>query len=50
MKRWDDGIISPTDTRSVLGLGISLANSERASNVGPRSSSQTMNGFGVFRM
>ncbi|KAA1108142.1 hypothetical protein PGT21_001815 [Puccinia graminis f. sp. tritici] len=47
---WDDGIISPTDTRSVLGLGISLANSERASNAGPRPSSQTMNGFGVFRM
>lgn len=47
---WDDGIISPTDTRSVLGLGISLANSERANHADGRQSNQTMSGFGVFRM
>lgn len=23
--RWDDGVIAPSDTRSVLGLGISVA-------------------------
>ncbi|POW00034.1 hypothetical protein PSHT_13266 [Puccinia striiformis] len=50
---WDDGIINPTDTRSVLGLGISLANSERksrAENHRHQNSQGPMNGFGVFRM
>ncbi|KAI7965463.1 hypothetical protein MJO29_003561 [Puccinia striiformis f. sp. tritici] len=50
---WDDGIINPTDTRSVLGLGISLANSERksrAENLRHQNSQGSMNGFGVFRM
>jgi 3-methylcrotonyl-CoA carboxylase beta subunit len=37
---WDDGIIDPADTRTVLGLGISAAMS--ASPLDTR--------FGVFRM
>jgi len=48
---WDDGIISPTDTRSVLGLGLSLAISERATSPdGHQQNSRAMNRFGVFRM
>ncbi|ODO06164.1 acetyl/propionyl CoA carboxylase [Cryptococcus wingfieldii CBS 7118] len=27
---WDDGIIKPTDTRDILGLGLELAHEERA--------------------
>nr|WP_324603217.1 carboxyl transferase domain-containing protein [Hellea balneolensis] len=37
---WDDGIIAPTDTRRVLGLGLAMAAN------GPVQSTQ----FGVFRM
>ncbi|KAI0049776.1 carboxyl transferase [Auriscalpium vulgare] len=50
---WDDGIIKPTDTRDVVGLGLALAARER----GSRSSSTAGTtwdgdgkGFGVFRM
>lgn len=39
---WDDGIIAPTDTRNVLGLGLALA--ARKHRVGDSK------GFGVFRM
>ena len=37
---WDDGIIAPTDTRRVLGLGLAMAAN------GPQEESR----FGVFRM
>lgn len=46
---WDDGIIKPTDTRDVVGLGLSLAKKQRLSG---RSNTWdgSRNGFGVFRM
>ena len=37
---WDDGVIDPADTRTVLGLGLSAASTRRSRR--PR--------FGVFRM
>ena len=37
---WDDGIIRPSDTRKVLGLGLSVALNEPIGNTK----------FGVFRM
>ena len=37
---WDDGIIAPTDTRRVLGLGLAMAAN--------RTAEETR--FGVFRM
>ena len=49
---WDDGIIKPTDTRDVVGLGLalvsrrSLLHSDRASTTWDGSGQ----GFGVFRM
>jgi len=51
---WDDGIIKPTDTRDVVGLGLALAARKR-SGLGGRSVSSTTwdgdgKGFGVFRM
>lgn len=50
---WDDGIIKPTDTRDVLGLGLGIVNRERMLR-GGRFGSTTWNGdnkgFGVFRM
>jgi acetyl-CoA carboxylase carboxyltransferase component len=38
---WDDGIIDPRDTRTVLGIALSAAHSERVEGSGR---------FGVFRM
>lgn len=52
---WDDGIIKPTDTRDVVGLGLALAagrkNAVASGSVDP-SSTWDGNGrpFGVFRM
>ena len=37
---WDDGIIDPTDTRSVLGLALSIGNNYEIEDTK----------FGVFRM
>ena len=50
---WDDGIIKPTDTRDVVGLG--LASVSRQRGAGSQSEKQTTwdgdgKGFGVFRM
>lgn len=52
---WDDGIIKPTDTRDVVGLGLALAARDRGSEYGQSGSSSTTwdgdgKGFGVFRM
>jgi 3-methylcrotonyl-CoA carboxylase beta subunit len=46
---WDDGIIKPTDTRDVVGLGLALAVRERGL---ARSTTWDGNGagYGVFRM
>jgi 3-methylcrotonyl-CoA carboxylase beta subunit len=50
---WDDGIIKPTDTRDVVGLGLALVSREKSSGKG-KASSTTWDGdgkgFGVFRM
>ncbi|KAF9448234.1 carboxyl transferase [Macrolepiota fuliginosa MF-IS2] len=50
---WDDGIIKPTDTRDVLGLGLGIVNRERILR-GGKSGTTTWDGdnkgFGVFRM
>ncbi|KJA29800.1 hypothetical protein HYPSUDRAFT_60651 [Hypholoma sublateritium FD-334 SS-4] len=50
---WDDGIIRPTDTRDVVGLGLALVARERGPGAG-RGRSVTWDGdakgFGVFRM
>ncbi|KAF8897804.1 carboxyl transferase [Infundibulicybe gibba] len=51
---WDDGIIKPTDTRDVVGLGLGLAARERVSrsqrNTSPTTWDGDGKGFGVFRM
>ncbi|MBW0494060.1 hypothetical protein O181_033775 [Austropuccinia psidii MF-1] len=47
---WDDGIIRPIDTRSVLGLSLSLANSSRKNIVKTQSFDDQPSSFGVFRM
>ncbi len=39
---WDDGILDPIHTRSVLGLGLSIVQGHRRGNA--------ENGFGIFRM
>lgn len=52
---WDDGIIKPTDTRDVVGLGLALAARQRGP-VGTLGGARSTtwdgngNGFGVFRM
>ncbi|KAF8165578.1 carboxyl transferase [Crassisporium funariophilum] len=50
---WDDGIIKPTDTRDVVGLGLALVSREsragRAS-IKPTTWDGDGKGFGVFRM
>ncbi|KAF8914222.1 carboxyl transferase [Gymnopilus junonius] len=50
---WDDGIIKPTDTRNIVGLGLALVSRERSSDKS-RSGRTTWDGdgkgFGVFRM
>ena len=38
---YDDGIIDPRDTRTVLGIALSVANNQPV---------QGRRGFGVFRM
>ncbi|KAK8861400.1 hypothetical protein IAR55_002219 [Kwoniella newhampshirensis] len=57
---WDDGIIAPSDTRDVLGLGLELAHEERASRQVSGGEGRGMRGeigadgdagdWGVFRM
>jgi len=58
---WDDGIIKPTETRDVVGLGLGLAarqGGSSASAAPPGSSGNSWNversgrtgGFGVYRM
>ncbi|KAG1752531.1 carboxyl transferase [Suillus paluster] len=52
---WDDGIIKPTDTRDVVGLGLALAARKRPTSRGRGSVGSTTwdgdgKGFGVFRM
>lgn len=53
---WDDGIIKPTETRDVVGLGLALATRQRVSSCLSRASSSGISwdgegrGFGVFRM
>lgn len=50
---WDDGIVKPTDTRDVVGLGLALAARDRGA-VGRGPGSMTWDGdnkgYGVFRM
>lgn len=49
---WDDGIIRPTDTRDVVGLGLAI--SSRRSDVAASSKGSSWDGegrgMGVFRM
>ncbi|KAF8204752.1 carboxyl transferase domain-containing protein [Pholiota molesta] len=51
---WDDGIIKPTDTRDVVGLGLALVSREKRASNGPTHKISTWDGdgkgFGVFRM
>ncbi|KAF9569272.1 carboxyl transferase [Agrocybe pediades] len=52
---WDDGIIKPTDTRDVVGLGLGLVSREKRSGhtTGERATTTwdgNGKGFGVFRM
>jgi len=51
---WDDGIIKPTDTRDVVGLGLALSSRQAASwkqgNTGSTTWDGNSKGFGVFRM
>lgn len=54
---WDDGIIKPTDTRDVVGLGLALAARYRGTSRSPQSSGLSGvpwdgegRGFGVYRM
>ncbi|KAF9077021.1 carboxyl transferase [Rhodocollybia butyracea] len=51
---WDDGIIRPTDTRDVVGLGLALASRKPSFGAARAGRSTTWDGtgtgFGVFRM
>ncbi|KAJ4479233.1 carboxyl transferase [Lentinula aciculospora] len=51
---WDDGIIKPTDTRDVVGLGLALASRRPGSSARTGRLNATWDGtgtgFGVFRM
>ncbi|KIL00521.1 hypothetical protein PAXRUDRAFT_129719 [Paxillus rubicundulus Ve08.2h10] len=52
---WDDGIIQPTETRDVVGLGLALAarklsGTRNAGLGGPTTWEGSGRGFGVFRM
>ncbi|KAI0289814.1 carboxyl transferase [Russula brevipes] len=54
---WDDGIIKPTETRDVVGLGLALAARQRGSSRPSQASSLSgsswdgaSRGFGVYRM
>jgi len=46
---WDDGIIKPSDTRDVVGLGLALV-SRRRSDGSSTTWDGSGQGFGVFRM
>jgi 3-methylcrotonyl-CoA carboxylase beta subunit len=50
---WDDGIIKPTETRDVVGLGLALA-ARQTTRSPSRPSGSTWDGegrgFGVYRM
>ena len=50
---WDDGIIKPTDTRDVVGLGLALAARKRRggkSVAGSTTWDGDGKGYGIFRM
>jgi 3-methylcrotonyl-CoA carboxylase beta subunit len=52
---WDDGIIKPTDTRDIVGLGLALSARKHDGIGGLGGVSSTTwdgngKGFGVFRM
>ncbi|RDB20059.1 putative methylcrotonoyl-CoA carboxylase beta chain, mitochondrial [Hypsizygus marmoreus] len=49
---WDDGIIKPTDTRDVVGLGLALAARDRSTgrNLGSTTWDGDAKGYGTFRM
>jgi hypothetical protein len=53
---WDDGIIKPTETRDIVGLGLALAARQRGSSSALSSGSSGFSwdgegrGFGVYRM
>ena len=51
---WDDGVIKPTDTRDVVGLGLALVSrgNQRGTHSNKFSTTWDGNktGFGVFRM
>lgn len=51
---WDDGIIKPTDTRDVVGLGLAVASRRNQRGIHSNKLSATWDGsgrgFGVFRM
>jgi len=51
---WDDGIIKPTDTRDVVGLGLALVSRQKGVGSGSQKKTTTWEGdgkgFGVFRM
>ncbi|THH16481.1 hypothetical protein EW146_g4166 [Bondarzewia mesenterica] len=47
---WDDGIIKPTDTRDVVGLGLALAARERTGGSRTTNWDGDGKGFGVYRM
>jgi hypothetical protein len=49
---WDDGIIKPTETRDVVGLGLALAAGQRGSTTSSAGSDLSGRGFGfgVYRM
>jgi len=50
---WDDGIIKPTDTRDVVGLGLALVSRQRGAKSQPEKHTTwdgDGKGFGVFRM
>jgi len=48
---WDDGIIPPSETRALLGLGLRAAlGGGRDIEGGARSEAERVGRFGVFRM
>ncbi|MDE1462640.1 carboxyl transferase domain-containing protein [Spartinivicinus poritis] len=48
---WDDGVIDPKDTRTVVGLGLAAAyQANSAAPVSTSTPTTTRNTFGIFRM
>jgi len=49
---WDDGIIKPTDTRDIVGLGLALVSREKSTVSEKRTTTWDGDGkgYGVFRM